>query len=356
MTRLINDVSKFGPRRFWSALAMMIVGLLLTSSTLSALDSEPANPFQGTFLQLTREHQSWPPDRWQQLFLYLKELGVSRLIIQWTVFDDYIVFPYPKNPSGQTTPLEIIMSLAEANNVKVRLGLVYDPGFWGKINRPPDVVAVYLRHLRGQAEDTATQLAKLYGHSPAFQGWYLPEEIDDIHWQELAARDVLLDHLAKLRKFLRGLTPKADTAISGFVNGRLDPQSLSAFWLDLLTKSGIEVFLLQDGIGVNKLTIEELALYLQALTRAIKPPSCELRMIVETFQQTSGSPSQPQSFQAVPAPLPRLLRQLQLADRYAGQPIFVFGVPEYLTPMGGEAARRLYQDYLAALKKKNKGG
>jgi hypothetical protein len=67
---------------------------------------------------------------------------------------------------------------------------------------------------------------------PAFAGWYLPEEIDDINWRIPEARRKLLRHLGRVSASLRKLTPGAGIAISTFSNARMSPAQFRDFWRD----------------------------------------------------------------------------------------------------------------------------
>jgi len=101
------------------------------------------------------------------------------------------------------------------------------------------------------------------------------------------------------------------------------------------------MLLFQDGIGAGKLDLNSLPLYIAAAWRATEAGSCELGVIVELFQSTDA--------QFAPAPLERIIRQLGIASREYPQLIFGFSVPEYMSPLGGAEAERLFRDYAAAL-------
>ena len=64
-------------------------------------------------------------------------------------------------------------------------------------------------------------------------------------------------------------------------------------------------------------------------------------MIVELFQQVDAG----EAFEATPAPLDRVERQLDLAAAYSTAGAIGFSIPEYMTPLGGTTAERLYESY-----------
>ena len=171
-------------------------------------NAAPAARLQGTFLQLTAAHGDWQPADWTKLFGYIKELRLTQLVIQWTVYDDLAFFPAPEHQQVAQPPLSTIMHLADAAGMKVWVGLAHDPGFWEKIHRDPKLVGIYLRRVRLRDEAIAGRLAPQLRNHPSFRGWYIPEEVDDVNWQEAPAQEVLFAFLRDLTAFLHKLTPE----------------------------------------------------------------------------------------------------------------------------------------------------
>ena len=328
------------------ALSTMLVATVLTILLCThavAGDQRPASAarLQGTFLQLTAAHGDWQPADWTKLFGYFKELRLTQLVIQWTVYDDLAFFPAPEYQQVAQPPLPTIMQLADAAGLKVWVGLAHYPGFWEKIRRDPKLVEIYLRRVRLRDEAIAGRLAPQLRNHPSFRGWYIPEEVDDVNWQEAPAQEVLFAFLRDLTAFLHKLTPGATVAVSGFANGRTDPKTFGRFWQSLLGVSAIDTVFFQDGIGAGKLKLDELTLYLGALRQAVQTQSRELQVVVELFHQVSERP-----FRAQPASWELVLRQLEVAARFGTGGILAFSVPEYMTPLGGPEADKLFKAYL----------
>jgi Domain of unknown function (DUF4434) len=296
---------------------------------------------QGTFLQLTEAHGNWQPTDWDRLFGYFKELRLSQLIIQWTVYDDLAFFPLEGSRQVAHSPLPTILQLADAAGLKVWVGLAHDSSFWEKIRRDPQLVEIYLRRLRLQAEAIAGQLAPQLQSHPSFRGWYITPEIDDVNWEGDKARAVLFTFLRDLSDFLHKLTPEAGVAISGFSNAHTDPKTFGRFWQGLLAATSIDTVLFQDGIGTGKLKLDELPLYLESLRQAVQGKSRELQVVVELFRQAQERP-----FRAQPAPWESVVCQLDLAARFATDGVLAFSIPEYMTPLGGPNADKLFKSYL----------
>ena len=268
----------------------------------------PAARLQGTFLQLTAAHGDWQPADWARLFEYFKELRLSQLVIQWTVYDDLAFFPTTAYRQAPHPPLSTIMQLADAAGLHVWVGLSHDPEFWDKIRRDPKLVEVYFRRVRLRDEAIARELAPQLQSHPSFKGWYITEEVDDVNWQEAPAREVLFAFLRDLSAFLHTLTPGATVALSGFTNARVDPKTLGLFWKELLGAAPIDTVLFQDGIGAEKLKLDELPFYLGALAQTSKALSRKMQVVIELFQQTSLKPYRAQS-----ASWDRVAQQLKIA-------------------------------------------
>jgi hypothetical protein len=287
----------------------------------------------GSFLQPAESHRSWSEADWSRLFGRFEELGLSWIVLQWAHSDS----------------LEPVLRFAAEKRMKVLVGLAHDESYWQSIAREPDLLEVYFRRLTVQSLVVARENLPLLVDHPSFEGFYIPQEIDDVHWLEARRRRVLFDFLLRLAESLREARPGVRLAISGFSNARADPVTLARFWAELVRHCGIGTVLFQDGIGVGKLDLVHLPLYLAPLREAIEREGSELWPVVENFAQVAGAPVDLSSFRAVPAPLDRLLQQVESASRYSSGEVIAFSVPDYMTPSAGEAAERLFREYLRRL-------
>ncbi len=303
-------------------------------------------PIRGTFLQLLSHHQDWKVEDWQRLFAEFNALRISKLVVQWSVSADLAFYPSETLPHGANPPLETILDLADKGGMVVQLGLWHDPGYWENIAASSDLLEIYLRRARLRSSTIADELLPLIRRHRSFQGWYISEEIDDSSWNEPARRKMLLEHLAGLSVDLRQTLPNANVGISCFSNARLDPKSCEEFWEALLAGSSIDTLYFQDGIGAHKLELDYLPLYLDAAKRATEPIGRTLAVVVEMFEQKQEAGTATAEFQAVPAPLSRIDRQIELATRYAGEEIVAFSIPDYMTGAAGTEPRRLLESYM----------
>ncbi len=332
------------------ALSAMALCVLLVQLPCQGQGRSPAAArLGGTFIQLSDAHGDWTVDDWKPLFDDFQSLQLSQLIVQWTVYDATAFYPSESYRERVNPQLETILKLADEAGMRVRVGLAHDSQYWDKVGRRRIAsVGAYLRRLRYRSLSIARELVPLVADHPSFQGWYIPEEVDDTGWLEPERRQVLFAHLAELTSALRPLVPQAEIALSGFSNANTDPVAFERFYTGLLQAATADVVLLQDGIGVKKLDLEYLELYLAAMRRAVEAEGRDLQVIVELFRQVEGPPLDEKPFKAVPASVDRIRRQLELASKYSSAGVMAFSVPDYMSPSAGPDARQLLQEYLKA--------
>lgn len=321
--------------------AVLVSPALLTQSS-TAREPAPHVRLAGTYLQLLSAHARWTDTAWRRLFASFRELGLTRLVVQWSVYDGRAFYATPGDQSARA-PLETIMRLAGETGVEVRVGLVQDSQYWTAIRREPRAVAEYLATLRRRALATAQHVAPRLAVQSPFGGFYITEEIDDTIWRSAERRAVLFTHLRELSDGLHALAPDRPVAISGFATSATTPRGFEEFWSALLAAAPIDAVIFQDGVGARNLTLEHLPSYIDAIKRAVAVRDRRLEIVVEVFTETDDR-RDIRTFRAVPAPLARITRQIEIAGR-AGVPLIAFSVPDYMSPLGGRGARALYESY-----------
>ncbi len=297
---------------------------LLALPGLALAPSTPPLPrLTGTFLQLHRGHFDWPAELWDQLFRTFAELSLSRLIVQWTRFDGVSFVPL----------LPGILARAGAAGIGVDLGLLHAAEFWSMAEADrPSVLAGFFEASRSLLADLTPFLA-----DPAFRGWYVTQEFDDVRWARRSMKDKGGRYLRAVARLAREVRPGSRVAVSAFSNGVMKPRDWARLWDAALDFSGVDELLFQDGVGVRKLTIEQAEQYHRALGERLPR---RVTPVVELLEMTQESP-----FAAVPADHRRLERQLRSAAASRSDQMVAFAVPEYLSPIGGDAARELLERY-----------
>lgn len=322
--------------------------LALTPSATAADDpvSCVTQNAKSTFLQLWRSHAEWTGSQWDALFNELRELGFNEIIVQWSTYGNVSFFPDPRAEFETAACLERFIMAAGRIGFRIQLGLQYDPAFWQRIDSSKQITGYLKQRLEIITQSLDALLAVSERSDPGktiVHGWYISDEIDDVHWQDPEKRSALTAYLKALRRHLVQKRSHWPIAISGFSNRVLSPDQLAAFWKKQLIDTGIDTFLFQDGIGAEKLRPADLPAYLSALTSALKESESTLGVVVELFEIKTPAPE----FQTQSATFERIAHQLQLADTYGQRDITVFSAPDYLAGNSSMQTQELNRQWRA---------
>lgn len=304
--------------------------------------------FSGTFIQLLNLHFTWDEQAWRRLFDALARLGVGEVVVQWSAYGN-ISFA-DRRPPQRYSPLEHLLHQADRLGMGVWQGLVYDAAWWDPKQRVPSSASDLLKRLLAKSLHACRTVTPMYTTSPVFLGWYITAEVDDLSWPP-EAREPLFLFLKSLSDELKRVIPSAGVAVSGFTDSSSTPDQVRHFWAELFEHApSIGHLFFQDGVGVEKLDVDAIGLYLGAAAAAARQHGRKFYPIVETFAQTAGEPFTNGAFAAEPAGLDRIVAQLTEAGRLS-ENILAFSLPEYMTPAGGPAAAQLYAEYLRYLQR-----
>ncbi len=164
--------------------------------------------------------------------------GVHTVIVQWTAYGD-------SDFGGADGWLAGSLKQAQAQGLKLVLGLYMDPAYYHRINELDSAgLATYWQTQLGQSLARQQKLRKDW--KLPVSGWYLPMELDDLHF-------LALDRRQRLQRQLKDFSAKLDAPlhISVFNVGKLAPQ-VNGQWLGELANAGIQVWW-QDGAGTGRL-------------------------------------------------------------------------------------------------------
>jgi len=297
---------------------------------------------KGTFLQLTEAQIARPTAEWRQLFDELRTIGINTLFLQWTVLDRKPLFRTAQHESAANTPLASILDLAAQSGIRVWFGLALDSSYWEEIKQTPELLRPYfhrrLQDLAGFLDDLNATTA-----GAPFAGWYIPDEIDDRTWLDPSKRAVLKRYLAETVALLKARRPGSKVAISGFSNSFADPDLLASFWADVISASGIELLLFQDGVGEGKVALENIGMYYGALDRAVRSVGAQLGAVVELFSLMPDG-------RRLPAVAGRIREQIAAANRLTSFPTIAFSIPDYMSHLAGRQGGDLLSNFLASQK------
>lgn len=334
------------------ALALLVASPGRSTLATEARAADVAPPcvatrgLDGSFVQLTRAAALRPRADWEQLFADMAAIGVSNVFVQWTLADGVAFYAREPRQPDDVPIVDLLLDLAERHGMRVWLGLAHDAGWWAGIDRarPAAEVEVFLARRRLANLAVARALAPTVAGRPSFAGWYVPDEVDDKNWLGEERTQLVADYLATLGHELAPLAPAAGIAASGFAQGWATPRQVVELWTLIAARAPLALLLFQDGVGAGKLSLDDPPAYLTPLRGALDAHhGTRLGVVVELF--TAASPDGGASFAAVPAPIARVARQLEVAWQHASGPVVGFSVPDYLSPFGGDAANRAYDAY-----------
>jgi len=240
----------------------------------------PAMADQRLFYQPLNRDAAVSPAQWQQLWRATVAHGGQTLIVQWSAYGD-------SDFGGAQGWLANSLREARAQGLELVLGLYMDPAYYQRLEAlDGDGLNSYWKAQLGRSLSHYQQVRKDWNLAVA--GWYLPMELDDLHFRDPARREALY---GQLQAFNRQLDKPLH--ISAFSAGTLAPR-VNAAWLEQLAGLGLTVWW-QDGAGTGRLP----ALVRQGYEQALP---CRVGLVREAFRQVSAPG---QAFRAEPAP-PRL--------------------------------------------------
>lgn len=259
----------------------LFCGLVAAAALLAGCASKIVPPIEGVVWQIDNEHTE-PQGDWQQL-------GVKRLLVQWTVVDNLAFVPGTELPTGKNMP-DWPRIAAQPWAREVILGLA------GRFDE---------RTARASLEELAQLSARIAKTPPPVNvtGWYFPVEIDPT-WMEAFRLKALLAQLPR------------PLWISVYDSANVGPEELAQSLVEWLPPD-VGVFF-QDGVGVYAREAYVARHYANVLARRLGHD--RVRLIAEAFRPNPGGGFRP-------ATLAEL--QPQLAN-YEGFPIYLFEGPRYV--------------------------
>ncbi|NVZ50451.1 DUF4434 family protein [Pseudomonas sp. B6002] len=264
--------------------------LMISAQTLFAAER--------VFYQPLNSDAALTPRQWQQIWQASAKSGVDTVIVQWTAYGDDARF------GGAQGWLANSLRQAQAQGLKLVLGLYMDPAYYQRIQELDSAgLAAYWRAQLGRSLQQYQRLREDW-KLPA-TGWYLPMELDDLHFQAADRRTELQRQLLDLRRQL-----DAPLHISAFSAGKLAP-AVFGQWLGELATAGIQPWA-QDGAGTGRLPLLVRNTYLSALP-------CPVGVVREAFRQTSAEGQPFRAEPATPAPAAGCHPNAVFALRYLPQ-------------------------------------
>ena len=254
----------------------------------------------GGFIQYWQPMETWGEDHWHPVLDAMVEAGMTVIVIQQLASEDDSgkVTPYMADGQDATT---IILRYAAEHGMRVYLGLLFN-----RLNGDLGSADPNRLDLEDTADKTinlARIVASRYGDYPSFTGWYIPLET----WTS-EPQTYLMTFKPFFQTVSRACKQLADkpVAFSPFVNssGETDQQirEVQAMYQEFLTGSGIDVLMLQDGVGARNLSLEALppnGAYFEAIGAACATVGVGFWANVESFIDEGNNcrkPADPERF------------------------------------------------------------
>lgn len=289
----------------------------------------------GTFIQ----YQGWmtklDAGAWQRELEVLQRARLRLIIVQWVQYNQNRFLP--TNAAPETDLTELLLAYADREGLQVFLGLAMDDGWW---NQSTD--SRYLNRTADALGGVAEEVWRRYGAHRSFAGWYIPQEPWDGEYSD--------GQTTLLRRFFRQVSDRCKqlsggkpVAFSPFFSGRSTPAGLELFYRKLLEGSGLDILMLQDGVGArgwDAEVAERVTPYFRAVSRACLQTGVAFWSDLESFRLAGSDPAR-----FVPADIGRLCQQLTAEAPWV-QRIVTFDFFHYLSPPRGAAQQRLHDDYL----------
>ncbi|MFN3326987.1 MAG: DUF4434 domain-containing protein [Bryobacteraceae bacterium] len=221
-------------------------------------------PIFGTFLNFYR---ALTPELWEQEFLFMRDVQMDTVIVVsvgrlrtysgdplgYGLSPEGLLYPslwVPAFERPTTDRLEMILSLADANNIKVYLGSLQTEQDWS--------TGLEFTALREFNKRVATEILQRYGHHPSLRGWYFTQELW-MNWVKYYGSSyygtlLLRDYTDDMRQIHPGKSVITSTVFKKdafWSMPGLTPAELQAVATDFLQTTQIDVLMPQDGIGAE---------------------------------------------------------------------------------------------------------
>ena len=258
----------------------------------------------GTFIQLFGK-DNWSEAQWDELLTEIKDVGMNTLIVQYTAFkNSYNNITWFNSANTFTATkskntLQQLLASASRKGIEVHIGLHFDDTYW---DHQADVA--WLQTQANYCIVIAEEIQAQFGTNSAFKGWYIPHEPEPNAYNTDEKVRLFREHFVdRISNRLHQLNNKP-VSIAAFWNSSLStPQQLQHFMAEL-SKSNLQIVMLQDGVGAQHVTLERLASYYEAAQRGLFEENKNYKGIfwsdLETFASPNGKyPYQPASFDRV---------------------------------------------------------
>lgn len=330
-------------------------------------------------LNTQKQYDSWVSS--------MAELGSRHLFLQWSVHyeenqhwfsdayggdasADFALYPtsgeklngITSRSWGEGDPLSdstlsFILNSCKKNGVSLWIGLYLNESdnsfnWWKAVNDQEFTSAdsSIIEHHVERSLSTINELSLLYRDHPAFEGIYLSFEVANYAFLPEENQTYLISILNRITNSIRTKLPGKRAALSPFFNHRLStPEEFGDMWERILTGTDIDLFILQDGVGVEPKSLtfftDKVSPYFKAAQRAANRSETTFWINCEIFSNLQSR----ENPHFTSGKINTIKRQLKRASQYCDTIIsFDFS---YIDPNGDqrkqlrEEREKLYKSY-----------
>jgi sugar phosphate isomerase/epimerase len=284
----------------------------------------------GGFIQLQGWMMDLSPDDWRRELEAMRDVGLETIIIQYLQYGRHSFIP---SDDRATDPTREILRFADAHGMRVFLGTRADEGWW-------HWDADYLDQSLAERKRLIRTIHARYAAYRSFAGWYFTEEVSGNLSPDRAR--LLRGYFRSQSDYCKALRAQP-VAFAPFFSHLTPLESMRRIYDELLDGAGIDVVMLQDGVGARgwDRDLEERIVPFFRMFRAV----CDRRGValwsdLESFQRRDPA----QEGGLVPTSPARLIRQLRAVAPDVDR-IVTFDFFHYMSPHRGAQQRRLYDGY-----------
>ena len=197
---------------------------------------------------------------WKSTFHQLKKSHINTMVLQWS---HYGVVDFMHNPQW----LKSILNEAKKEDIQIIIGLYADDKYFKKIEQKNLNRSSYFQELKQKSIAQAKEIYTVSKHYNNVVGWYIYEEIDDLHFQTLKEQKELKKYLTSLNKELLAIS-NYPCFISSFFAKHSSQQAYITMLHNVLGEE-YKLFL-QSGVGANLVNSKESSAYLNQSEKTLK--------------------------------------------------------------------------------------
>jgi hypothetical protein len=219
----------------------------------------------GTFVDFWGK-ENWSQQEWEIQFQEMKEIGMNTAIIQFVSYGDNTYFNSANNFTSHKYPNALSKLLAAANSkdISVYIGLYFNDEYWDNQTN-----VEWLKLHADRCISIATEINTQFGDDPAFKGWYIPHEPEPDAYNSVENVAIFKDNFVnRISDKLHSFDAKP-VSIAAFFNSSLTSTTQLKDFMTELCKCNLQIIMLQDGIGVNHVTLEDVGLYYSEADRGL---------------------------------------------------------------------------------------